>query len=192
MNKNPQQTTRTRESLKRAFWDLYAEKPLEQVTVAEVAARAGYNRSTFYAYFKDTRDVFEQTQEEIYQFFEQNFPALYDPRDGEALLRDLRYYIGFIDANETYFRLLGQKGHIQFVQRLWNLLHERALQSRLFLRNLDDEISGYYIDFIFHAQVVMVSRWLQSGRDMPLEDLAKLMQTMLLHGISQVLLPTED
>lgn len=51
------QKSLTRENLIEAFWELYKDKPIEKITVKEITNRAGYNRGTFYAYFKDTYEV---------------------------------------------------------------------------------------------------------------------------------------
>ena len=57
MRKRPEQTEQTETDLKQAFWKLYAAKPIEQITVSEVAQLAGYNRGTFYLHVQDIYDV---------------------------------------------------------------------------------------------------------------------------------------
>ena len=51
MKKQPQVTAITRQNIADAFWELYKTKPMEQITVKDVIAKAGYNRGTFYEYF---------------------------------------------------------------------------------------------------------------------------------------------
>ena len=50
MKKQPQVTEQTRANLREAFWNLYAERPIERISVREITDRAGYNRATFYLY----------------------------------------------------------------------------------------------------------------------------------------------
>ena len=59
------QKSLTRENLIEAFWELYKDKPIEKITVKEITNRAGYNRGTFYAYFKDTYEVLKEIKESI-------------------------------------------------------------------------------------------------------------------------------
>ena len=63
--KQPQVTEQTKANLTSAFWSLYEEKPIEKITVREIAERAGYNRATFYLYYRDVYDLFEQLEDEI-------------------------------------------------------------------------------------------------------------------------------
>ena len=65
MKKHPQVTEQTRANLTQAFWSLYLERPIEKITVREITERAGYNRATFYLYYHDVYDLFEQLERDI-------------------------------------------------------------------------------------------------------------------------------
>lgn len=65
MKKQPQVTEQTRANLTQAFWSLYLERPIEKITVREITERAGYNRATFYLYYHDVYDLFEQLERDI-------------------------------------------------------------------------------------------------------------------------------
>lgn len=64
MNSNLSSTTQiTRQNLIDAFWQLYRYKSIDKISVKEVCMIAGYNRSTFYAYFKDVYEILEDIEE---------------------------------------------------------------------------------------------------------------------------------
>ena len=93
MRKRPEQTERTKEEIKQAFWKLYAsaceavfapsvanvsrasgatsrknaqnKNPLDCITVQQVADCAGYTRGTFYLHFNDLYDVLEQIENRL-------------------------------------------------------------------------------------------------------------------------------
>ena len=50
---------RTEQAIADAFLEELANKPLADIKVSSVAQRAGISRSTFYAHFSNTRDVFD-------------------------------------------------------------------------------------------------------------------------------------
>lgn len=60
MRKQPEVTEQTKTNLRTAFWELYKEKPIEKITIKEITDAAGYNRGTFYLYYKDVYDLFTQ------------------------------------------------------------------------------------------------------------------------------------
>lgn len=65
MKKQPQVTEQTRANLTSAFWELYLVKPIEKITIREITDRAGYNRATFYLYYRDVYDLLDQLEEGI-------------------------------------------------------------------------------------------------------------------------------
>ena len=53
---------RTKKHIEEAFLSLRAEKPLEKITVKELADRAFINKATFYTHYKDIYDLQEQLE----------------------------------------------------------------------------------------------------------------------------------
>jgi len=51
MKKQPEITEKTKQSFISVFCELYCQKPIEKITVQEIANKSGYNRSTFYQDF---------------------------------------------------------------------------------------------------------------------------------------------
>lgn len=58
---------RTRQLLQSALMALVEEKPIDSITVQDIAARAEVNRATFYAHFVDKYDLLDYTAREIFQ-----------------------------------------------------------------------------------------------------------------------------
>lgn len=65
MKKQPHITEQTKNNLRIAFWSLYAQKPIEKISIKEITELAGYNRGTFYLYYNDVYDLLDQIEEEI-------------------------------------------------------------------------------------------------------------------------------
>lgn len=58
-------TEQTRKDLEEAFWDLYAQKSVDKISVRELTERAGYNRGTFYLHYRDIYDLLEQSEADL-------------------------------------------------------------------------------------------------------------------------------
>lgn len=67
-------TERTKRSIINAFIDLRVKKPLEKITVKELAEMAYINKATFYSHYHDIYDLSEQLEEEAIRNILNNIP----------------------------------------------------------------------------------------------------------------------
>ena len=51
---------RSKTLIRNALVSLMQEKPFEKITITDIVRRADINRGTFYAHFKDSREVLER------------------------------------------------------------------------------------------------------------------------------------
>lgn len=65
---------RTRKSIINAFLELRAHKPIEKITVKELAELAYINKATFYSHYKDIYDLTEQLEDEAISTILKNIP----------------------------------------------------------------------------------------------------------------------
>jgi len=116
VNKQPEQTGQTRANLLEAFWSLYVERRIDQITVKEIVARAGYNRGTFYEYFSDVY----QCLNEIENMSLPRFDELPPMPGGLAPTAD--FFETFVTLYQLKFRyydvLLGERGDPAFQRKL--------------------------------------------------------------------------
>lgn len=75
MKKQPEITGQTRKNIIRAFCRLYEEKPIEKISVKDVIALAGYNRSTFYVYFSDIYALLEYIENDVIDYIKNGFDS---------------------------------------------------------------------------------------------------------------------
>ena len=81
---------RTKRSIKEAFIKLRKEKPLEKITVKELAELAFINKATFYSHYQDIYDLSEQLENEVVASIMDNLPSpealLWNPRENARQL----------------------------------------------------------------------------------------------------------
>ena len=61
MNERDMRVIKTKESIEKAFFDLLGTKPLDKVTVVELARAARIHKSTFYLHYLDIPDLYTKT-----------------------------------------------------------------------------------------------------------------------------------
>ncbi|KRC59241.1 TetR family transcriptional regulator [Agromyces sp. Root81] len=108
---------RTRRSLQDALLDLARERPLDEVTVAEIAARAGVNRSSFYQHYSEKETLLADALDAAAEAAAATLPGHYEPPSGppQALVQFLQH----IDEHaELYRSVFGGTGSTAVLARL--------------------------------------------------------------------------
>lgn len=95
---------KTRSSIINAFLQLRAKKPLERITVKELADLAEINKATFYLHYKDIYDLSEQLENDI---FERAFNNIEHPNSvlSEPSLF-IREFVGTFIANQSLIDII--------------------------------------------------------------------------------------
>ena len=108
---------RTRRALQEALFELARERPLDEVTIADIAARAGVNRSTFYQHYSDKEtllaDALDATAEAAGAALPELVERPYEPP--QALFAFLEH----VEENaDLYRRVFGSPGSAVVTARL--------------------------------------------------------------------------
>ena len=143
---------KTKENLVYAFWKLYSEKNINKITIKEITDLAGYNRATFYMYFKDTNDILTYVEDGMYTILTEaiaQYNACLITDDSEKLTMNissaaLNYVIQMIETNAKYlFVLLSQNGDPTFAVNFKN-----QFKSQLLSKFFDSETANSYNEFL--------------------------------------------
>ena len=181
MRKQPQVTEQTRSNLRQAFWELYAEKPVEKISVREITDRAGYNRATFYLYYHDVYELLEEIEGTVLG----NIERLVN----ECLLKgdklDFSQHMGLIlrlaQRSRDYTRvLLGPHGDPAFSRHLKEIIS--PLVDRFFLpaAELDDQARSVVREFYLSGILATIRTWTAEENPMPIEQLIQLVVRIVM------------
>lgn len=121
MNENDLRVKKTRASIENAFFELLAEKPLEKISVTELARRARINKGTFYLHYKDIYDLYSSILDHFFDNIIESidfFPLFLEDTEGF-----LRSFTVTVSNHFEEFRMLLQKSsetryQQQLVQKL--------------------------------------------------------------------------
>lgn len=180
MRKQPQITEQTRANLRQAFWTLYAERPVEKISVREITDRAGYNRATFYLYYHDVYELLEEIEGTLLG----NIERLVNERllQGERL--DFSQHMGLIlrlaQRSRDYTRvLLGPHGDPAFSARLKKIIS--PLVDRFFLpeSELDEQSRRMVREFYLSGILAIIRTWTADDDPMPLDRLIQLIMRIV-------------
>jgi AcrR family transcriptional regulator len=108
---------RTRLSLQEALLALARERPLDEVTIGDIAEHAGVNRSSFYQHYSDKETLLADALETAIDDVARNLDT--SAADVARMPPELLVYLEHIDHNAAlYRRILGDRGSAVVAARL--------------------------------------------------------------------------
>ncbi len=118
MKKQPEVTDATREAFISAFFQLAKIKNIHKITIKEITNVAGYNRTTFYRYFKDVFSLMEYAEDEFFQSIRKTLTE--QCKEGNTY--DRNYFEAFINCfrknSERISILMSEQNRSHFIRRM--------------------------------------------------------------------------
>ena len=183
--KRPEATIKTKQAITDAFWTLYKKRRIETISVKDITMKAGYNRSTFYVYFKDVYDVLEQLEETLMPGIEHLPPVGSGARNDADLMKNM---INIYEKNAEYYSvLLSENGDPHFVTKMKNVFKSMMMETLSSQVDLSKAEIDYALEFLVSATLATVKYWYDQDKNMPMEQLAaivtKLMDNQLVRDL---------
>ena len=165
---------RSRRLIRLAFLALIQEKDVEKITVTDIISRADINRGTFYAHYKDIRDLMEQIGNEIIskvlgfldEFHYRNF--LHDPLPLLLKISD------WLEEDLEYFRILVKaRGSEAFLTKIKEILIRQMETDS----DIPEQIKktpefSIHLHFMAGGIINLYQVWLRGGLDNSLQDIS--------------------
>ena len=182
MKKQPELTAQTKQNLMEAFWQLYCKEGIEKVSVKEITAKAGYNRSTFYEYFTDVYDVLEQIENSLLPSPQDLPPLKLDNSSATPLPIDT--VINIYEKNRKYFVvLLGENGDPSFQSKLKRSVKD-MLKNKLVTEGIGDNFElDFTLEYILSAMIGVLSYWFSLDTIPPRDKLIELIYELTRNGV---------
>lgn len=179
MYKQPEITDRTKQAFVDAFCLLYGQKPLEKITVQEIARKAGYNRGTFYQYFLNIDELLDYVENDLLDYIlEKRGKA---GAGGNSFIGDL---VELYETKAAYINaMLGNFGGSRFLEKL-------RTESKLDIPELDlpddHPLKPYLVEFHLSTSLSLFRLWLRRGKDLPVEELITMIADLYNGAISEI------
>jgi len=180
MKKKPELTSITKQNIKNAFWEEFKIKTIDKITVKEICYVTGYNRSTFYQYFKDVYDVLETIENELIE----ELDRLFDENPIEFITSD--NFISKIteiynSKGELLYYLLNNQTNSSFLDK-----YKTLIKSKLFTTEIDDRVKrlkiSILLEFIVSAVISALSFWYPRREEMDTSDFIEYIQSIATNG----------
>lgn len=173
-----------KDRIKQAFWALYAGDAPRRMTVKDVCAEAGCNKTTFYYHYECIEDVLREIEEECIPF---DAPVLIAPlmKNGEGVRFIAEYVSRHKERYERMCFLLGPSGDPAFAPLLKDVMMAQWEEALGFKVSSLSSEGKLVIDFVASGLLGVFSG--AKERDMELSDMVATLGDVLLPNIDDML-----
>lgn len=181
---------RAKQAIKRAFVALYAQAPVEKITVSEICKQSEYSRVTFYTHFDDVYQVLEEIERDTLE----ELGALYDfsdPRLTPEMIRSGALpactveWFGKCRAHQTFLlAVLGEHGDASFQYKLKNILREGLKRIALLDGVPDNRRTSYVIEYQISGIIGILDLYLRNMERATDQEVADVVNTLRRHWLS--------
>lgn len=184
MEKTDLRVIRTKKAIRQAFAELMSEKPLEAITVSDVASQALINRKTFYAHYSGVHEIIAEIEDEIVTALSQpladkNFEdILANPYE---LFRDVMLIIN--RDIDVYGKLVTDSANSQLVQMARRLVCSAYKKEA----PVDEQTLDMTVYFVLSGLLAVFTEWYTSGRTQSIEEMSEKLSKLCFDGVNGVM-----
>ena len=186
MNKSESKYFNTAMLMDEALIKLLEVKDFEYITVKEICAKAGVNRSTFYLHYETVADLLTETMEYYNEKFIKQFSVKPDqfissirsaPLDELVLINSeyLRPYLSFIKEHKSVYVAAFTNPECMQTERLLEGISEYVLKPIMKRFQIPEKDQPYWINFYIHGCIAIVREWIKRNCEDAIEDIERIM-----------------
>ncbi len=187
MNRSQSKYFNTAKKMDEAFLALLEKKDFAYITVKEICAAAGVNRSTFYLHYETLGDLLAETLAGINNQFlahMQKDTAVFIERMRDCPREELYLvtpeylvpYLGFIEQNQRLFRTVLDNAATLRLDRSYEAMFAHVIAPILDRYGVAEKDRPYLMGFYLQGLMAIVSVWLKGGCAEPVDYVVKMIQ----------------
>ncbi len=188
MEKTDLRIIRTKKAIRQALAELMSIKPLEAITVSDVASQALINRKTFYAHYSGMHEILSEMEDEIVAALMQ----LVEDRKFEDILTnpyDLFHDVMQIMNRDidVYGRLLTVSGNSSLVHKMIQMIRRQICAAYKTEAPVDEQTLDMAVNFSLSGLLAVFTEWYNSGRNQSIEELSEKLSKLCIYGVYGVI-----
>ena len=187
MNKSESKYFATAAKMDEALWTLLEKKDFAYITVKEICAAAGVNRSTFYLHYETLADLLSESvgymNERLITYMQKNSEAFVAklrtcPLDELYLITPeyLVPYLSFIKENQRQFRTGIENAAALRLEDSYEGLSRYVITPILDRYGVPEHERPYLMAFYLHGLMAVISEWLKNDCADSVEYVADMIQ----------------
>ncbi|MFM1653533.1 TetR/AcrR family transcriptional regulator [Brevibacillus sp. B_LB10_24] len=180
---------RTKQSIRKAFYELIQEKGYEAITIQDIADRAMINRNTFYLHYQNKPDLLDTCMNELLSELKDAVvlcPISMNPFSISILETVMQTVLEHISRNTTfYYAMLIEENRIyQFRVKMENIIRDKLnggwnpAQGNSLL-TISKELLLEYLVSSFMGIVIW---WIKNEKPLPADEVSSQFSRIVAYG----------
>jgi len=176
----------TKEQLAESLFKFMKEKPLEKISVKEIADDCGFPRTTFYYHFEDIYDLTS------WALAQTSVKSLRRGGNGYALIWDDSLHAFFNDAHENIGVLrcaINSAGLWRMTDSYCNRCVDQIYRDIMLVdgRTADPEFVRFLTMFFGHALVDVCAHWIRGDMEASPDEMVELLNLLIKDNFSNTI-----
>lgn len=177
---------RSKAAIKRGLAEAILIQGYDNVTITEVASRAGVNRKTFYNLYPDIDAVIDEMEDDVLKKFVRLLSDL-DFKSGVPDPIKLYEKISMIMSEDTIlFETLLDKNNEKLTGKLVESVANRTRVRLCALYDIDEHNASIIASFVINGVFSVFGTWKAQGKLEPIDEVAKVAGRMISGALAAV------
>lgn len=180
---------RTKQSIRKAFYELIQEKGYEAITVQDIADRAMINRNTFYLHYQNKPDLLDTCMNELLSELKDAIvlcPISTNPYSISVLEIVMQTILEHISRNTTFYyaMLIGENRIYPFRTKMENIIKDKLNEGWNPAKgNSPSSISKeLLLEYLVSAFMGIVIWWVKNDNALPADEVASQFSKIIAYG----------
>ena len=184
---NDLRVVKTKQALHNALMTLLSEKPLENISIAELCRVANVNRGTFYLHYEQKERLFEEyfheIMEDLYNSYEEPYRAVTTLDKNQLDPNTIRIF-HHIERFKMFYRIVFSKNvPLTYYYMLFDGIYSLLKRDITTQHKLPDEIAiDYYSAYQANAIIGLIIQWYRQDFTESVSTLNKQLAAILRFG----------
>ncbi len=188
LTKTDLRVIKTKKAIRQAFTELMSRKPMESISVSDIASEALINRKTFYAHYASVHEIIEEIEDEITASLQTLLAhkrlndVLGNPND---LFRDLLLIVN--ENIDVYGRLLTMDSNSNLIHKIIQMIRQQICSTFEHEAPVDKQTLDTSVYFMLSGMLAVFADWYNNSRNQSIEFLSKQLSQLCFYGIHGIL-----
>lgn len=183
MEKQDIRVQKTKKSIQEALFALLSEKPINKITIKELADKANINRKTFYAHYTGIEDIVNELEDELIINLREFLQQCMIDEYGLTPYLFMLFIDKLYSSNTSFFENMVSVRNYNFIaEKIKRVFKEQVLLS---INAPEDEklVTEMKIDYLLGGTTAVYAEWIRNGKPCSLDTMTTLLLECSYNGI---------